>query len=559
MFSHLINIQYCYDYLINQISVGLLLYAHLPAAILATFFGVYLLLKTRKLEGVTLFVVCISFAIWCFLSLTTWFSFLGSANTMFTWSLIDLFALIFFSFSYYFLYTFITKKDLPLWQKTMGLLTLLPTIIWTFFGSNLTGYDANFCEAVENNTVTIYPYVVGAIYLLIVIIFAIIKYRKENARDKKKEIMLVSLGIGIFLFFFLSSTFLVNILVNNDLLAGYAYNYEIYGLFGMPLLLAFLGYLVVRYKAFNLKVFGAQALILTLVALIGSQFFFIQSNTNRILTGVTLVILGFVGINLMRSVKREIESREKIEKLAGDLERANDKLKELDQLKSEFLSLATHQIRAPLTAVKGYSSMLLEGDFGVLPEKAKDSLKIIMKSCQNLINIVGDFLNISRIEQGRMVYEKSIFDIAELAKEVLNELKPNVETAGLSLEISIPENSPMKVNADKGKVKQIIGNIIDNAIKYTIKGGINISVFEEQGRVKIAVKDSGVGIDQSEINKLFNKFSRAREASKTNVHGTGLGLYIAKKMAEAQGGDIKISSLGLGHGTTFTIEFPAVK
>jgi len=232
-----------------------------------------------------------------------------------------------------------------------------------------------------------------------------------------------------------------------------------------------------------------------------------------------------------------------------------EKLKELDQLKSEFLSLATHQIRAPLTAIKGYSSMLLEGDFGVLPQKAKDATDTIMKSCQNLINIVADFLNISRIEQGKMVYEKSIFDIKDLTKEVLNELKPNIEKAGLALEIKIPTEE-MRVNADRGKIKQVIGNIVDNSIKYTVHGSIVVSVFKEKNKANVAVKDSGVGIDPSEVNKLFNKFSRTKEANKTNVTGTGLGLYIAKKMTEAQGGNIKVSSEGTNKGSTFILELP---
>ncbi len=137
-----------------------------------------------------------------------------------------------------------------------------------------------------------------------------------------------------------------------------------------------------------------------------------------------------------------------LEKLNSQIKIANEKLRGLDQMKSEFLSLATHQIRAPLTAIKGYSSMLLEGDFGMLPEKAKTSVDTILKSSQNLINIVGDFLNISRIEQGRMVYEKSEFDMGELTKEVILEIGPNIKNSGLELEMYIPENIGAMVNAE---------------------------------------------------------------------------------------------------------------
>lgn len=239
-----------------------------------------------------------------------------------------------------------------------------------------------------------------------------------------------------------------------------------------------------------------------------------------------------------------------------ELETANDKLKELDQLKSEFLSLATHQIRAPLTAIKGYSSMLLEGDFGSLPQKAKNSVETIMKSCQNLIDVVGDFLNISRIEQGRMVYEKSDFSLAQLVKEVLDELKPNIQNAKLSLDLEIPQNLNTNIKADRGKIKQVLGNVIDNAIKYTLKGGIKVSVYEEGNMVKVKVKDSGVGIPRNEIGKLFAKFSRTKDAKKTNVTGTGLGLYIAKKMVEAHRGDLTVESEGEGKGSTFIITLP---
>jgi len=330
------------------------------------------------------------------------------------------------------------------------------------------------------------------------------------------------------------------------------------GSIGMVLFLAFLAYLIIRYQAFNIKMIGAQALVIALVVLIGATLLVQDPFYSQIIIAITLVLVIGLGYSLTQSVKKEVKQREQIEELAENLEVANEKLKELDQLKSEFLSLATHQIRAPLTAIKGYSSMLLEGDFGVLPQKATDSVQTIMKSCQNLIKIVEDFLNISRIEQGRMVYEKSIFDIKETIQEVIREIKPNIDKAKLSLDLNIPAEK-INVNGDRNKIKQVISNIVDNAIKYTPRGQIDISVFLDGKKVKIAVKDSGTGIDPSEINKLFAKFSRTKEANKTSVTGTGLGLYIAKKIIEAHQGDIKIYSEGVGKGSTFTIELPILK
>jgi signal transduction histidine kinase len=332
-----------------------------------------------------------------------------------------------------------------------------------------------------------------------------------------------------------------------------------FGNYFVLLYVFFMSYGVLKYKLLSKRVISAQLLAGAIVLV----FLFNLLNSSNdfydwIVKFILFALILFFSIFLVRGVFKEIEQKEKIEKLAMELERANVKLRELDQMKSEFLSLATHQIRAPLTAIKGYSSMLIEGDFGELPQTAKDSVQTIMKSCQNLIDVVGDFLNISRIEQGRMVYEKSVFNLKDLVKEVIIELKPNVERAGLSFDLNLPIEN-IKLNADRGKIKQCIGNIIDNAIKYTPHGSIHISMIEKEQKAKISVKDTGVGIDPSEIGKLFSKFSRAKDASKTNVSGTGLGLYIAKKMVEAHGGDIKVSSEGKGKGTTFTIELPVYR
>ena len=420
---------------------------------------------------------------------------------------------------------------------------LLPT------QQNITSYDILSCEGILGNLWS-FMYIFEFIAIAWVAGICIKNYRRIPKGDLlKNQIFYVGIGIVSFLVLFVSSNILGETLEVQQI--------SFIGSIGMVLFLAFLAYLIIRYQAFNIKMIGAQALVIALVVLIGATLLVQDPFYSQIIIAITLVLVIGLGYSLTQSVKKEVKQREQIEELAENLEVANEKLKELDQLKSEFLSLATHQIRAPLTAIKGYSSMLLEGDFGVLPQKATDSVQTIMKSCQNLIKIVEDFLNISRIEQGRMVYEKSIFDIKEIVQEVIKEIKPNIDKAGLSLDLNIPVEK-INVNADRNKIKQVIGNIVDNSIKYTPHGQINISVFLDGEKVKIAVKDSGTGIDPSEINKLFAKFSRTKEANKTSVTGTGLGLYVAKKIIEAHRGDIKIYSEGVGKGSTFTIELPAL-
>ncbi|OHA94319.1 MAG: hypothetical protein A3D37_00805 [Candidatus Zambryskibacteria bacterium RIFCSPHIGHO2_02_FULL_38_22] len=538
----------------------LIYYSHLLPLVASLILVVFLYFKSSKnFATKILLATTVILDIWLLGDLILWATD-KPAVTMYAWTIINMLEPMIYAGLLYFLYLFIEEKDISFAKKLIIVLLLAPTVIFASTKLSILGYDISNCDrdAVEGS-LAYYGYFIEAIFILWVLSFAIKNYIKRKFSGERQKIVLITFGILGFLIAFAFGNVIGSLFDTSAIFGDYSWTIGQYGIFGVPIFLAFLAYVIVKYKTFNIKTFGAQILVGTLVVIIGSQFFFVKTFTNQILTAVTLILVLISGFFLIRSVGREIKQREKIEKLAGELGIANEKLKELDQLKSEFLSLATHQIRAPLTAIKGYSSMLVEGDFGVLPQKAKDSAQTIMKSCQNLIDIVENFLNISRIEQGRMVYDKTVFDVAELVKEEINEIKPNIQNAGLTLEINIADNFSAKVNADKNKIKQVIGNIVDNAIKYTPHGNISVSVSTDGGKVKIAIKDSGVGINPAEVGKLFAKFSRTKDAHKTNTRGTGLGLYIAQKMTQAQGGDIKVTSEGLGKGSTFTIELPLAR
>jgi len=525
----------------------LLPYSHFIALVSAILAALFLLKSREYLFGKIFLFMSLLFSIWVFIDWHVWAT-NRSDMVMFLWSTQIFVELATYATALYLTYVFTQKNRPKPAYEFLGILSLLPVIVLLPTRFILSGIDISYCDAAEHPFIVFYSYIFEIISVFL-ILHLISKGIKNSERTQKITVLLFGFGIITFLLAFTSGNIIGSITEN--------WGYAQFGLFGMPLFLGILSYSIMRYKAFDTKTFGAQILVAILMLMTGGILFLRTIERVRVVTSITLVFLAVLGTLLIRSVKKEIEQRERIEKLAVDLEKANEKLKGLDQLKSEFLSLATHQIRAPLTAIKGYSSMLLEGDFGVLPEKAKGSIKTIMGSCQNLINIVGDFLNISRIEQGRMVYEKSVFDVGELVKEVITEIKPNIEKTGLSFETDI-STEEIKIKADRSKIKQVVGNIIDNAMKYTPKGKISVSVYKEENKVKIRVKDNGVGIDPREIDKLFNKFSRAKDANKVNVVGTGLGLYIAKKMAEAHNGDIKVSSDGEGKGSTFIIELPLI-
>src|SRR3989338_3782857 len=336
------------------------------------------------------------------------------------------------------------------------------------------------------------------------------------------------------------------------------YGVNIYPVFNITILISVLVvvYSMFKYRLLDIKIISTQLLIFSLWFFLLGRILLSEAWRERIIDGVLLVLVVIFGILIIRSILKEIESRERIEKLAKELEKTNERLKELDQLKSEFVSLATHQIRGPLTAIKGYASMMRDGDYGEVPARIKGTVDIIFESSNALTTVVQDFLDISRIEQGRMKYELTVFDFSKIVQSVGEELAPVGERRGLRVKLEIEPN--IIVEADTGKMRQIIGNLIDNAIKYPSRGHIIVSLKKSGANARLEVKDTGVGIRPETLPKLFQKFSRAEDASKANVLGAGLGLDAAKKLLEAQSGTIWAESEGEEKGATFTVELPSV-
>jgi signal transduction histidine kinase len=395
-------------------------------------------------------------------------------------------------------------------------------------------------------------YLIYAIYFIIIILLSYIKlfrtYLEYRGKNQQEESQLKLLMIGTLVPYLFGMWF-------DLILPYYDYSYIWAGPpFGLAVVLVIL-YSIFKYKLFNIKVITTELLAAALWLFILSRFLLSQTFEEKVMDGTLLFLTLVVGIFLIKSVRKEVEVREKIQKIAIELEDANERLKILDQQKTEFISLASHQLRGPLTAIKGYASMVLEGDFGPTTDPIKETVSKILKSTSDLVVLVGDFLDVSRIEQGRMQYNFEHFDIAEEVETVITELKPTIEKAHLTVSYDIDKNQNYSVDGDRGKLKQVIGNLIDNSIKYTPQGSVHVWVTrKENNKILITISDTGVGIKKEVLPNLFEKFSRAPDASKTNILGTGLGLYIAKKMVEAHRGRIWAESAGENKGASFFIE-----
>jgi signal transduction histidine kinase len=252
-----------------------------------------------------------------------------------------------------------------------------------------------------------------------------------------------------------------------------------------------------------------------------------------------------------------VAQREHIQKLAEDLEQANKRLTELDRQKSEFVSFASHQLRAPLTAMKGYGSLLLEGDMGALPPQAREGVERIFESTKTLVSIVDDYLNVSRIELGTMKYTFETLDLRVLVQDVIDELRPNIEKKGLAFGFTAENaGTDYRVTADRDKFKQVVANLIDNSVKYTPSGSVAVSLSRDKVKNAIVfmIADTGIGIAPEVLPHLFQKFSRADNGTKVNIKGTGLGLYVAKQIVEAHHGTVRAESAGEGKGSRFIVE-----
>jgi signal transduction histidine kinase len=318
-----------------------------------------------------------------------------------------------------------------------------------------------------------------------------------------------------------------------------------------------IAYAILRYRLFDIKVVTAQLLTLILVSFSLIQLIQSSSAQEFLFSLFLLLVVLFVGVYLIKSVHREVEQREKISRLAEDLKQANARLKELDRLKTEFVSIASHQLRSPLSAMKGYASMLLEGSFGKLTVGAQEAIGRILTSSSFMTRSVDDFLNVSRIELGRMQYSMSTFDLCKLISLVIAEQRPFANEKKIDLRFEKEVNT-CEIYADMGKVKQVLTNLTDNAIKYTPRGSVTLRMDRDKvrGMIRISVEDTGIGMSQNTIKKLFSKFSRADNANEVNVIGTGLGLYVARNLIKAQGGNMWATSPGEKKGSTFHFEIP---
>ena len=237
-----------------------------------------------------------------------------------------------------------------------------------------------------------------------------------------------------------------------------------------------------------------------------------------------------------------------------DLKSANERLQDLDRLKSMFIASMSHELRTPLNSIIGFTGIILQGMTGEINPEQEDQLQRVYGSAKHLLALINDVIDISKIETGKFEVHVDEFDLGEVIREAVSNLTPKITNKGLDLEITLPQET--RLTTDRKRLLQCILNFLSNAVKFTEKGKISIIASEIDEMIEIAVKDTGIGMKEEDLPKLFGSFVRLDSALTIKTTGTGLGLYLTKKIAtEMLGGEVSVESR-CGEGSTFILKIP---
>ena len=272
-------------------------------------------------------------------------------------------------------------------------------------------------------------------------------------------------------------------------------------------------------------------------------------------------LIGYQGIvrdisERLKSEKEQLRKSIEIQQINEELVKKNKKLQELHELKSQFVSNVGHELRTPLNGVLGYTELLKEGIYGNLNDEQNRALKHIINSGNHLLNLINELLDFAKIQSGKFKVYKDYSSVYDIVDAAISTIRPSLESKKLNLIKSIKPDLP-RLFVDSQKIYQVLLNILSNSIKFTSEGEIELKVHKNNEKVRFSVRDTGIGISESEIEKIFIDFHQVDGSFTRNYGGTGLGLSLAKYLIEAHDGEIWVDSLP-GSGSTFSFEVPII-
>lgn len=457
-------------------------------------------------------------------------------------------------FFFYFTKQFSSGAEKSITQnKKFIFLTLSPSVVVSFlilFSGIIINNVFYFNGQKEVGFGNLYiPYsILMAVYFLWGYYYLFLKYIKEQINVTARNRLL---------YIIISTVISIVIGVVFDIIMPYFRNFSFYWL-GPAVTISFVvvtTYAILKHRLYNMKLIATEFFTFAIWIATLVQIFYASSLRDRLLTSLILFLLTIFGIFLIKSVYKEVEQKEKLQALTIELQAANEKLVRLDKLKSEFLSFAAHQVKSPMSVIKGYAELILDGTIKITLAEIKAVAQKIKNSSNKMISLVNNLLDARRIEEGRMEYSFEKADIVEMVKLIANELKPLATDKKLEFSFESKEKEIWAI-IDAQKLSQVVQNLVDNAIKYTAQGWVKVSVKKEEKDILISVSDSGAGISKEAMSEMFKQFSRGDFKERGAIQGTGLGLYIAKQIISAHQGEIWAESEGKDKGSSFFVKIP---
>ena len=535
----------------------LIYYSHLLPLILCLILGIFVFTKnSEKLEVKVLFTTIVLLSCWLISDLIVWATDKPQL-TMFFWSITIITEPIIYGCTLYFIYAFIDGKDISFGKKMTIAAMLLPTILLTPTPLALLGYDISNCDrdAIEGPLVY-YGYAIEIIFIIWLIVLAIQRYVTQKDSESKKKILAVSIGSVGFLTAFAFGNIIGSFFTAYSIGGDESWEFGQYGIFGVPIFIAFLTFIIVRFKAFNIKLIGTQALSFLIGVLLISLAFVQSVATIHLIILITFFLFLVIGTLLVQSVKQ--------------VDQQNDIIAATNKQLENLLHFISHEVKGALNKSRIALNEIIDTSDGKIPAEIQKMALNADADTKKSIEMVMNILGSADFKSGKIAVTKVPFDFKAALVESEAELSIDAKAKGLTFETEIDEKdnsgapADYTITGDKEQLtKHVIRNLIDNSIKYTPSGGLKIhlgrkdAVNGKGGLITLSIKDTGVGITPTDMQHLFTEGGKGEHSTDVNVHSTGYGLFFAKSIITNHNGKVWAQSEGAGKGSQFYVELPA--
>lgn len=520
---------------------AILLYSYIPAVFIALALSLFIL-KNNKKERISavFFIFAFFYSLWVLNTVLEWVL-VSNQFIFFAWQIEAFIEVGFYISTFYLLMLFVSKDKIAKSTHILNfvfltlIIFLIPTVL------NVKDFDYESCQGfVGNLWYLIYGF---EIFVSVVVLFyGFNKAKKIEDVKKQREVRLFTFALASFIGIFTLSNIFKDVFN--------IYSFDIFGPLGMLFFMGLVAYLIVEYKTFNVKLISAQVLVWGLAILVGAQFVFARAITNYLIVGITFLGIILFGQRLIRSVKKEVKQKEELAILNANLEN-------LIQQRESLVHLVTHKVKGSFTRSKFIFDGMLSEMFGQMTPEMRKMAKLGFESNNNGVKNVDLILNAANLEKGRVKYDMKSIDLKDIVIEALDERKERAEKKKLDLEFDAIEKE-YNVKGDAFWLKEAIDNLIENSIRYTKVGSVQVSLKKVANKILFTVKDTGVGISVEDKKNLFTEGGRGKDSTKINVDSTGYGLYTVKLVIEAHGGRVWVESDGPGKGSTFYVEMGAI-